>query len=446
MRVDEDKLRTWIRNCDPHAPLDPTDSRYLNLGEVSVGGESVCVRGEDAVAALTDAIELSDRSSCQLFSGFIGTGKSTELRRLKTDLEAYGYVVLLADAQNYHDLNHPLAIEDLLVILAGSFGEAAAQHLGPDLPETSYWHKLQEFLRKDVELKDIQIPAGAADLKLGVSHAQPFWLKVRETLALSLGKLQDHSHRYVRGCVARIERVHRPVRGVVFVLDTLEKLRGPETEFRQMMESVVRVLSDYPGFLRLPDCHVIYTVPPYAQMISPGLGEHYDRVSQVLPAVKVLEPGSQDRPFAAGVEAMISLIGRRIPIAEVFGERRDLLEVLVLSSGGHVRTLISFLKELLFRARRNGLPPTEAEVQRVVQPFRERARMAIWRESALLLHRVLTAGTVEGIREEEYAILARLMDNSIVLSYRNGEGRYEVHPLVRDHVVALSREINGESG
>ena len=106
--------------------------------------------------------------------------------------------------------------------------------------------------------------------------------------------------------------------------------------------------------------------------------------------------------------------------------------------------LISFIRELLIRARRRGLPPTENEIERVVQPFREQAGVAIRHESIPLLDRILRQGTIEGIREEEYPYLARFMDNYVVLCYRNGDGWYEVHPLAREIVERAAQLGNRE--
>ncbi len=44
----------------------------------------------------------------QLLSGFRGTGKSTELRRLKDQLQASGYLVVLCDIEDYINLSTPI--------------------------------------------------------------------------------------------------------------------------------------------------------------------------------------------------------------------------------------------------------------------------------------------------------------------------------------------------
>ena len=438
IQVDRGTLREWIESCHPYTPIDPDDQRYF---EFDRSGEGPILRGEDPIRGLFEAITLSERQSCQLFSGFSGTGKSTELRRLKHLLEADGYSVLMVDARDYHDLSHALTVEDLVVILAGSFGEATAELLGQEVLETSYWERLVRFLKSEVDLSDVKLSFGPADLKLGIKEATPAWAELRDALANARVKLRESCHEFIRSCVARIEQHRSRSRGVVFIVDSLERLETSVLQFHEMMESVVRVLSKSPEYLHLPDCHVVYSIPPYIQLIRPQLRGHYSRVTTVLPAIKVLERGVDLVPFQPGIEALSALVGRRIPIDRVFGERRDLLEKSVIYSGGHIRTLLTFIQDLLFNSLNRGFPPAEADVERVVQPFREQARLTIWRGSVGLLDRILRTGAVENITKEEYAFLADYMDSYIVLCYRNGDGWYEVHPLVRDHVQRLAREL-----
>jgi hypothetical protein len=112
----------------------------------------------------------------------------------------------------------------------------------------------------------------------------------------------------------------------------------------------------------------------------------------------------------------------------------------VVYSGGHVRTLLTFVQELLYNSVSSGFPPSEEDVEEAVRQFREQARMTIWQGSVALLDRILRTGTVEHVSKEEYALLAEYMDTYVVLCCRNGDGWYEVHPLVREHVRRLAEE------
>lgn len=446
--VSDSQLTSWLGACDPARPLDPSDSRYCDLGWTEVDGQRVELRGDDHIERLLDAIQLrSDEDSTaswQLFSGFSGTGKSTELRRLRYRLESEGYVVLLADAREYHDLGHELTIEDVSILIAGAFGEAASGLLGRDMMKDSYWQQLKNFLGSEVE-GEFKLPAGIADLKIGIKHERPFWVKVRESLGLAPGRLRDHSHRFIRRAVEEILERESPCRGVVFVLDSLEKLNAPLPDFQRVMSSLVGVLTDFPEHFQLPRCHAIYTIPPYISLISPHLGDHY-RVSEILPAVKVTErrSGADIEPYKPGVDRLVELVSRRLDIEKVFGDRRDLLERLVISSGGHVRMLLRFLTELLIQARSRGLPPDEAAIDRIETPIRQRLENSIRRGSVPLLGRILRRGSLSGLEVDEFAELAQLMEAQVVLSYRNGEGWFEVQPLVREATQRLLAELESE--
>jgi hypothetical protein len=67
---------------DPFRPLEPGDPFYVVCNEV---------RGNDNVLReLGRKIERSNQPTCQLYTGHRGVGKSTELKRLKVDLESKG--------------------------------------------------------------------------------------------------------------------------------------------------------------------------------------------------------------------------------------------------------------------------------------------------------------------------------------------------------------------
>jgi len=86
----DEVLAEWIERCEPFQPIDPAnkdEDRYVDLGFVEEDGERVKLRGDDHIEQMYDAVRLRGQQSCQLFSGFSGTGKSTELRRLRQLVE-----------------------------------------------------------------------------------------------------------------------------------------------------------------------------------------------------------------------------------------------------------------------------------------------------------------------------------------------------------------------
>jgi len=77
-----DDLKRFYRACNPARTLDysdPEDRRYyIDFTEVRSG---------NMIRELMRTITFSDDPTCQLFSGHIGCGKSTELLRLKAELQ-----------------------------------------------------------------------------------------------------------------------------------------------------------------------------------------------------------------------------------------------------------------------------------------------------------------------------------------------------------------------
>src|SRR5208282_5743212 len=104
-------------------PLEPGDKFYQPIYEQA--------GVEDPVALMRVLIELTATESIQMFSGFRGSGKTTELFRLKKSLEDQGYVVLYGDALEYLNPAQEIDISNLLIVLAGTFSDALeAQGLG----------------------------------------------------------------------------------------------------------------------------------------------------------------------------------------------------------------------------------------------------------------------------------------------------------------------------
>jgi hypothetical protein len=435
-------LKQWLARCNPNEPIGVLDERYCDF-TAHDGNAPVLLRGTDAMVPLADCICLSEQS-CQLFSGYSGNGKSTELKRLAHQLRQNGYTVLLADAENYHDLEHAIVPSELLVIIAAAFGEHAAKALDSKAldskaPTPSYWKRFAEFLKTEVQLSELKVGAGEAELKLALRHATPFWLEIRHSLDSRLAQLKENAHAYIRECLALLKRLDA-CNGVVFILDSMEKLSGPVTSLQVVLESVAQVFSQHADLLRLPGCHVIYTVPPHVSLLAQNMVRLYDGPLHVLPSLKVLQRGEEPRAFEPGVRVMLELLGKRIPLNQVFSEPR-LAEELILASGGHVRTLIMLVRDLLISAASKGLPATEGHVQEVIQRLREQLELSIRPEAVPILDEIRRTSSVKGVKSGDLPLLARHMNAQLVLCYRNGEGWYEVHPLVREDVQIRAQQI-----
>jgi hypothetical protein len=249
--------------------------------------------GEDPVAKLKTRIEWAMVESLQLFSGFRGTGKTTELFRLRRDLEKAGCVVLYANALDYLSPSEEIDIATMLMSVAGAFGEQLEKVSESKIIGETFWQRFANYLTKTtVEVNEVnakvegstpakeilgEIKAGL-DVKMALKTAPSFRQKLQTFLANRLYELKSEVNAFVQEGAKRF----RDNRGdgdlpIVFLFDQFEQLRGSRSNEQDVIQSVERLFRDYLDFLKLPFVHVIYTVPPWLQFVLPGTFsiEHY---------------------------------------------------------------------------------------------------------------------------------------------------------------------------
>lgn len=432
-RQDLAQIQRWYANCEPNVEVVQGDRLYVELDDPEHR-----LRGEFRLDSLKQAIRFEPFGSCQLFSGFAGTGKSTTLRKLKSELEDDGYVVLMADACEYLDLDSQLEFVDLLVVLAGAFGDETKKLIGGGVRDT-FWEELREMLESRFQLEGARFDSGAHDLQLCVRQGNAFWKKLRVRLAETPSAIQIKAHQFIAGCIARIRRhYHDSNRQVVFLFDSLEQLRANIVGFSAVMSSVVRVFKSHAAELRLSDCHVVYSVPPYLNLWALEIGGMYDRISPVLPAVRVesrvgRHPG-QLAPHEDGIAALREVVDKRVPITEFFGSDLAPLDKLILASGGHLRTLIAWMRELLYVAESQGTPVDGQDVDQILKFSGRDVRQGVYAEQIPILAQISEQGEIEGLLDGNRARVAELVGRYFSLAYENGDGAYYIHPLVRDFV------------
>lgn len=437
-RQDLAKIQGWYANCEPYKQVTKGDGLYVELDDPEHR-----LRGKFRLDSLKQPIRFKPEGSCQLFSGFAGTGKSTTLRKLKSELEDEGYVVLMSDARDYLDLDSPLEIADLLVVLAGAFGDETGKLVGGGGVRDTFWEELRDLLESRLQLEEAGLKLGFLDLKLGVRQGNDFWRKARARLAEKPGELKAKAHEFVTGCITRIRHHHKDKqRKVVFIFDSLEQMRASVVDFTVLMSSAVRIFKSSAAELRLPDCHVVYSVPPYLNLLALEISGIYDRVSQVLPAVRVESLVRRNpiklAPNDDGIAALREVVDKRVPIAELFGSDSSPLDRLILESGGHIRTLITWIRELLYVVESEGTPVSAYDVDQILKTFGRAYRQGIQEEQISLLARIFEQGNIEGLPKEDRPQVAELMDRYLVLAYENGDGFYSIHPLVREFVLQRS--------
>ena len=100
----------FLQACNPSFSicLPKEANYYIDL---------TAARGENVVKRMRRAIALSsNKHTYQLLSGQIGSGKSTELLRLKFELEQQGFVVIYCAVDQYLQI-HDLGLAELWLVI-----------------------------------------------------------------------------------------------------------------------------------------------------------------------------------------------------------------------------------------------------------------------------------------------------------------------------------------
>ncbi|MGK7873015.1 MAG: hypothetical protein AB4426_06805 [Xenococcaceae cyanobacterium] len=148
----------FYRACNPVKPLDFAITKerqsYIDFS---------LVRSSQVIDQMIKTISWSENSTCQLFTGHIGCGKSTELLRLKTKLEEENkFFVVYFQAEEEVDLND-VDVSDILLAIARRIIKALEQDIQPPITVTpnqfqTFLEDVTKFLNSNVTGLKIKIP------------------------------------------------------------------------------------------------------------------------------------------------------------------------------------------------------------------------------------------------------------------------------------------------
>jgi hypothetical protein len=431
-------------------PLQPGSPFY----EPIYGSPSV----DDPVARLRVHIGNNDVESLQLFSGFRGSGKTTELFRLKQALEQEGAVVLYADALEYLNPSEPVEVASLLIAIAGGFSDALETALGMDAAKESFWQRITHYLKTTTLTVteagvnvDADSPAkeilgglkGGVELKFALKDAPSFRQNLARFLDNRLPKLKQEANQFLEAAVKTIRSKKGKDTRIVFIFDQLEQIRGSLSTESAVIQSVERIFATHLDLLKLPYLHAIYTVPPWLRFVLPGA------VSiEIVPTVHLWNNNLKRTEYKFGWQAMRRLVAKRFPqdgFKKVFGNdpKTDspLADQLIASCGGHFRDLQRLLRELIVRiqTQSRSLPATKEVVKRSINEVRAQY-LPIALEDAQWLAEIEKHRTtvLRSVAPDQVSRLSRFLDTHFVLYFSNAEKWYDIHPLIREEVARLS--------
>jgi len=210
----------------------------------------------------------------------------------------------------------------------------------------------------------------------------------------------------------------------VFIVDSIDHCRGRAATFDEVRDSVESLFSRYASEPALPDMHVIYTVPVYAE---PAGWE-----GQIWPVLSVKVQERDGGDGRAGIDLLRQVPARRAPggdLERLLGSRID--RVIRASGGLFRRAIPSGLRapgQLLVKD--GALPVGAADIDQVERHERSHAAVGITEEQWEILATVRNTQQLR-VPREHLAEAWMLQALGYVLCYRNGEiDWFDAHPLL----------------
>lgn len=396
------------------------------------------VRGGNVIQRLRRTIaNQPNEATCQLFTGHIGCGKSTELFRLKDDLEQQGFHVVYFESSADLDMADVDVSDILLAItrqVSGSL-ERVNINLKPNY-FVNLFGEIADFLQTPIDLSGemgFSLPLGIGKITAKTKDSPKLRSQLRQYLEPRTSGILEAINQEVLGRATDLLK-QQGRKGLVVIIDNLDRVDiSPKSSGRSQPEYL---FIDRGEQLKKLNCHVVYTIP-LVLIFSSELSTLTNRFGVkpiVLPMVTVKAREGADNPeglrllrqmVLARAFPQLSLEERLNRISEVF-DAPETLDRLCRISGGHVRNLLVLLYSCLQEAD----PPIQTEcLETVIREYRDDLISAISDSEWTLLHQIVQQQEpVKG--EEEYQILLRSM---FLFEYRDIEGRwFDINPALAE--------------
>ena len=420
----EDLLDEMYNNFTP-TPLQPGDPAYVDCR---------AVRGdEDVVEDLGRTVRRSRAFTYQLYSGYRGSGKTTELLRLKKDLEDRGHVVVYFAADEEDISVQDAQYTDILL--------ACTRHLLRELKDANPDPILDWLKNRLQDLKNVMLTEINIDNKLNLEVGLKEFAKITAAVRAEPGQRQKIRERIEPHTETLIQALN------TFIADAKKHL--PEkTKLLAIADNLDRIVPifhengrsnheeiflDRHEQLKALHCHIIYTVPIsliYSKWAT-ELKDDYG-IPQVLPSIMVRQKNGD--PYENGLDILKKIICLRLPsslkdslVPDVF-ESEEVLQELCLMSGGYVRDLVQLMQEAITKT--DELPIRARAVQRAVDDLRDVYRHAIESSDWIQLAKVALSKSIEPSQ-------SHLLFRRCILDYQyidiKGDRRryYDVHPVIK---------------
>lgn len=421
--------KEFFNALDNAKPINYSDLTERQLYVENLRGDN------DAAGLLAREVDFREGQGVYLFTGQIGSGKSTEMQRLKSKLNDAGCSVFYSDLEQWLNPEQPIELGSFLLAVVASWIEQTASLQGTRSPA----QRIQEFLTR-TKISLGSLTAGAdfgvikTNLQLALTQDTSVIEQVEQTLKANKTSFIAQVHDFVQSLVAEFPEGRK----IVLLIDSLEKFRKEKTEAGKTYDSVLALFQNTHA-LKLPLVHVVYSISYLVYEQNRQLPAQLGGAFAVnLPSVHVFKHHSTT-PDPEGFEGMKTLLTKRFPAWTDFFDETQIQSV-VEKTGGDLRDFMRVLQVAIISHRDNA-------TQRLVESDLEvafnqiRPSLAIDAQHIAWMMRLESSHSAELEGAIDFNVLNRYLTTKHVLAYLNGQTWYSLHPLIRQEVAAMNQRI-----
>jgi len=425
-------LARFFRACNPSRTLvvgNPEDQLYY----IDFAG----VRGGKIIEALERTIALLSPNdpTCQLFTGHIGCGKSTELFRLKAELEEQQFYVVYFEADEDLDVAD-VDVTDILLAIARQVSQSL-ENMGIRLRPGYFSRLFSEIgtlLQTPIEFSEAEFSVGIGRVVARTKNSPQFRSQLRQFLETRTSSILESINQELLQR-ATVELQRRGYRGLVVIVDNLDRVENRVAASGRSQPEYLFI--DRGKQLQALDCHVVYTIPLSLIFSSEGEALKNRLGGGVAPMVLPMVPVS-DRDGRENLEGMALLrqlvLARAFPelspaqrfdlISEIF-DQPETLDRLCRISGGHVRNLLGLLYSCL---QQQDPPFPRSTLEGVIRTYQDDLVLRMNESQRELLRQVAQQKTIGNAPEYE-----ALLRSLFVFEYRGPQGRwFDLNPALSE--------------
>ncbi|MDJ1172010.1 AAA family ATPase [Roseofilum sp. BLCC_M154] len=415
------------------------------------------VRGDTVITELFEHITevYPDEATCNLFTGHIGCGKSTELLRLRAQLEEAGFYTIYFASSDDLELAD-VDIGDVLLAIARRISQGLEElQLPPaqglrglltrttDLLQTEFnLTEVEVGILKSETLPQVGVKANSEGFSLGVGIGKITAKAkgdsaLRQKLNQFLGPqkkelIEAINQELIQPAIELLKQQNK--QGLVIIVDNLDRIDATRKSWDRPQQEYLFI--DQAEFLQKFQCHLVYTMPLALRFCDEynRLTSKYSDSPKLLPMVRLKDKNRQD--FPAGMDKMRQMVlARAFPdlsederlnqVTEIF-EDSATLDHLCRTSGGHVRDLLQLLTEWISKDRKKG-KLTRKSLDLVIRQRRSNMMLQIDDAEWELLRQVQQTQQVSG--DENYD---KLIHSRLVFEYQeDGVSWFDLNPILQ---------------